>query len=77
VKTISQVRGSKASKPKTKLQVKRENANIGVRELAGYSGASPATVSRIEAGKPPSIRNALLLARFFETSVEDLFGDFA
>ena len=76
MKTVSQVRGTKPAKPKTKLQVLRESANIGVRELAGYSGVSPATISRIESGRVPDLYNALKLSRFFETSVEDLFGSF-
>jgi DNA-binding XRE family transcriptional regulator len=77
MKTVSQVRNTKQVRPKTKVQVARENANIGVRELTGYTGISPATISRIEAGRAPDIRNALKLAKFFETSVEDLFGGFA
>lgn len=76
MKTISQVRRKSIDRVRTRVQQLREDANLGVRELAGFSGVSPATVSRIEAGKPPDIRNALRLAKFFETSVEDLFGTF-
>ena len=74
VKTVSQVR--KKPSERTRLQALREDANLGVRELAGFAGVSPATVSRVEAGKAPDIRTALHLAQFFETSVEDLFGGF-
>lgn len=76
MKTISQVRKKAPERTRTRTQQLREEANLGTRELAGYAGVSPATVSRIEAGKPPDIRNALRLAQFFETSVEDLFGNF-
>lgn len=74
MKTISQVR--KKPEERTRLQSLREEANLGVRELARYVGISAATVTRTEQGKKPDIRNALRLAHFFETSVEDLFGNF-
>ena len=72
MKTVSQVR--RKPKQRTRLQAMREEANLGVRELAGFTGVSAPTISRVESGRTPDVRNALLLAQFFETSIEDLFG---
>jgi len=74
MKTISQVRKPKHSQ--TRFQTLIQEAGIGVRELAGFAGVSPATVSRVQRGFAPDIRTALLLARFFETTVEELFNEF-
>ena len=73
--TVSQVR-RKVSK-RTRLQALREEANLTLREVAKHSGVSAPTVLRTEVGKSPDVRTALLLARFYETSVEDLFGHLA
>jgi transcriptional regulator with XRE-family HTH domain len=74
MRTVSQVR--KKPSERSRLQALREDANLGVRELASFAGVSPATVSRVDSGKAPDIRTALRLAQFFETSVEELFGNF-
>lgn len=74
MKTISQVR--RKPKERVRLQQLREDANLGLREMAKFAGVSASTVTRIEQGKAPDITTALRLARFFETSVEDLFGSF-
>ncbi len=76
MKTVSQVKKANATAKRTRLEILRSNANLGVRELASYAGVSASTVSRIESGKAPDIRSALHLAKFFETSVEDLFNEF-
>lgn len=73
MKTVSQVR--RKGSARTRLQQLRDEANLGLRELAGYAGVSPATLTRVESGKHPDIVTALKLAQFFETSVEDLFGN--
>jgi len=73
MKTVSQVRKPVAIH-RTRVQQLRMEAGLGMRELAKYAGLSPATVSRVEAGNEPDIINALKLARFFESTVEDLFG---
>lgn len=75
MKTVSQVKKSAAVK-RTRLEILRSDANLGVRELASYAGISASTISRIESGKAPDIRSSLHLAKFFETSVEDLFSEF-
>ena len=74
LRTISQVK--KSIPPRNRLAALRMDSGLTVRDMATYSGVSPATISRVEAGKPPDIRTALKLARFFETSVEDLFHEF-
>jgi len=74
-KTISQLR-RKTSNPRTRIQQLREQANLGLNETADHAGVSHSTLSRIEAGRAPDICSALRIARFFETSVEDLFGAF-
>lgn len=74
--TVSQVR-KPVSAARSRVEILRLEAGLGTRELAQYAGVSPATVSRIESGKAPDICSAIRLARFFETSVEDLFSQFA
>jgi DNA-binding XRE family transcriptional regulator len=74
--TISQIRKKKPAKERTRLQILRDDAGLGTRELARFSEVSSSTISRVESGQCPDIRTALRLARFFETSVEDLFGSF-
>lgn len=74
MKTVSQV---KKSLPKCRrVAMLREEAGLSLRELGSYAGVGHATVCRIESGKAPDIRTALRLAKFFETSVEDLFNEF-
>ena len=75
MKTISQVRKPIASR--SRIAVLIHESGIGIRELASFSGVSPATVSRVESGKAPDIRTAFRLARFFETTIEDLFNEYA
>ena len=75
MQTISQVR-KVAAKKRNRVAILRTEGGLGVRELAKYAGVSAATVSRIESGKAPDICSALKLARFFETTVEDLFSEF-
>jgi len=75
MRTVSKV---KRSRPvKSDLQVRREDAGLSMRDLAKYTGISHATLCRLEAGRPPDIRNALLLAKFYECTVENLFFQFA
>ena len=75
--TISQVRKeiTKAI-PKTRIAELFQKSGLGVRELAGFARISPATASRIQRGMAPDIRTALRLAKFFETTVEELFKEF-
>lgn len=75
MKTVSQVR--KPVTTRNRVAQLRQAAGLQMRELAGYCGVSHLTICRIEAGKAPDVKTALLLARFFETTVEDLFGHFA
>lgn len=74
MKTISELR--KKPRERTRIQVLREDANLGLREAAGYAGISAATWSRAESGKAPDIYTAFRFAKFFETSIEDLFQQF-
>lgn len=74
MKTISQFR--KKPKERTRIQVLREEANLGLREAAGYAGITASTWSRVESGKSPDIHTAFRFAKFFETSIEDLFQQF-
>ncbi len=75
MKTVSQVRKAISLK-RTRIAILRSEAGIGTRELATFVDISASTISRIESGKAPDIRSALHLAKFFETSVEDLFNEF-
>jgi putative transcriptional regulator len=73
VKTISQV--EKHPREKTKLWQLREAAGLSRRELTTHVGVCDSTISLIERGHSPNVRTAILLARFFETTVEELFGE--
>ena len=77
MKTISQVRKYSNHRPKTDIQLLREQANLEVHEVASHAGVSKPTIYRLEQGRPPDIRSALRLAKFFETTVEALFGPFS
>jgi putative transcriptional regulator len=57
------------------LRVMRFNKNqITQEELAGQVNVSRQTIHAIENGKfNPSVRLALLIAKFFECKVEDIF----
>lgn len=70
--TVSKVRRNTEG-AKTLLEQLRLQAGLGIREVAEYSNVSKATISRVENGKSPDITTALRLARFFETTVEELF----
>ena len=53
----------------------RERRGLSQGELAGQLGVSRQTVNSLEVGRYiPSLPLALNLARFFETTVEQLFG---
>jgi putative transcriptional regulator len=70
--TVSKVRRN----PVTASRVKqlREEAGLGLREAAAFIGVSPSTLSRVENGKAPDIHSAILIARFYETTVEELWA---
>lgn len=56
------------------LKVARVAAGLDQDGLAGRSGVSQATISRVEAGQSPTAPTALRLARALNTTVEALFG---
>lgn len=74
MKTISQVR--KPVNKRNRIKILFEESGLSLREIAKYSEVSIATLSRVSLGKPPEINTAFKLAKFFETSVEDLFSEF-
>ena len=74
MRTVSAVK--RKPNERTRVHQLREQANLGLRETAKFAEVSAATLSRVESGKAPDIRTALRLARFYETTVEDLFGTF-
>lgn len=56
------------------LKVWRAKKNITQEELAEAIGVSRQTINAIELGKfNPSVLTALKLAKFFETTVEEIF----
>jgi putative transcriptional regulator len=56
------------------LRVWRAKKGISQQQLANAVGLSRQTVNSIERGRfVPSARTVLLLARYFETNVEELF----
>ena len=72
MKTVSTLRRKPVER--SRLQLLREDAGLGLREVASHAGVIPSVLSRVENGKAPSISTALRLARFYETTVELLFG---
>jgi len=56
------------------LKVLRAKRNITQEELAEAIGVSRQTINAIELGKfNPSVLTALNLAKFFETTIEEIF----
>jgi DNA-binding XRE family transcriptional regulator len=70
--TISKLQG--AARIDTPLGKLRRKHGVLMRDVSRHSGVSLATVCRAESGKPVDIVTALKLARFYESTVEDLFG---
>lgn len=61
-------------KVRTQVRAMRQSAGLSQAELGARLGVSRQTINAIETGKyTPSLPLALLAARFFGTSVEDLF----
>ncbi|MDM8520214.1 helix-turn-helix transcriptional regulator [Anaerolineales bacterium HSG6] len=59
-----------------KLRTLREKQGYSIRKLARELGfASHAHISRIEAGKKPTLDFVLLIAQFFEVSFDQLMND--
>jgi putative transcriptional regulator len=60
----------------TRVLLVREEFGLSLRAVARETGISPAEVSRIERGlSEPGVHIAMKLAKFYETTVEQLFGD--
>ena len=74
MKTVSKVR--KTVQQHTRLWQLREDAGLTVRELEIFTEISKATISRVESGRIPDLTTAFRFAKFYETTVEDLFGHF-
>lgn len=51
----------------------RESRSLGLRECARASGVDAATLSRIEYGHEPDVRNAIKVAQFYEMPVEKIW----
>ena len=59
---------------KNRVKELRARLNINQQELAGKVGVSRQTISSIEGGNyNPSIQLALLMAKVFKVSVEEVF----
>jgi len=62
------------AKVRTQVRAMRLAAGLSQAELASRLGVSRQTVNAIETGKyTPSLPLALMIARFFQTSVEEVF----
>jgi putative transcriptional regulator len=60
----------------TVLSRKRQEFGLSLREVEAATGVSNGYLSQIERGMfDPAVSIALKLARFYETTVEDLFGE--
>jgi transcriptional regulator with XRE-family HTH domain len=59
-----------------KLRTLREKRGLSMRELARELGfASHAHISRIEAGKKPTLDFVMMIAQFFDVSFDQLLDD--
>jgi putative transcriptional regulator len=59
---------------KNDVRIRRDQEGLSQGELARELGVSRQTINSIETGRyVPSLPLALALARFFETSVEEMF----
>jgi putative transcriptional regulator len=57
------------------LKIWRAKKNVTQQELADAIGVSRQTINAIELGKfNPSVLSALNLAKFFDTTVEEIFS---
>ncbi len=56
-----------------RIKVARLERGWTVRQLAAAAGVSLATVSRVEAGREPSLQVALRLARALDFPIEELW----
>jgi putative transcriptional regulator len=62
------------TKVRTNVRILRVARGLSQAELAGAVGVSRQTINAIETGKyTPSLPLALLIARFFTLSVEEVF----
>ena len=60
----------------TRLRRKRIEFGLSLNDVAVAVGLSKGGLSQIECGlHEPKVRTALTLARFYETTIEELFGD--
>lgn len=60
----------------SKLKELREKHKIPLRTLGAIVGISAANLNKIERGEcEPGVQNAIRIARFFETTAEELFGE--
>jgi putative transcriptional regulator len=61
---------------KNDVRIRRDQEGLSQGELARELGVSRQTINSIETGRyVPSLPLALALARFFETSVEEMFDE--
>ena len=56
------------------LRSLRREAKLSTARVAELSGIGPSTLDRIESGEAPGLGNALRLARFLRTPVEEIWG---
>lgn len=56
-----------------RIKVARLSAGMSMRELTAKSGVNVSSICRCEAGKEPTLTNALKLAKALGYSVEDLW----
>lgn len=56
------------------LRSLRRKAGVSTDSVAALAGIGKSTVDRMETGEPPSLLNALRLARFLKTPVEQVWS---
>src|SRR5215203_5798700 len=56
------------------VKIKQKRGNRGIREVAKEIGISPATLSRIEAGKQPDLERFTAICRWLEIDPATILG---
>lgn len=73
--TVSMVAKAAIHREATEIGRRRASSGLSLRDVAKYTGTQYHALYRAERGRPVSLVSALKIARFFECSVEELFGE--
>lgn len=72
MKTISEVEATHI--PNQKLRDRRASSGMSIKEVSDHIGISQYSYLRAECGRTMRVSDAVAIAKFFETTVEDLWA---